>query len=81
MRSFEEWRPHLIVVVQPIRELTGHKNLEYFSTKRQLNQRQVRWSGFMAQFLWYAEYRPVSLDVNQIDVRILTTERLIALSE
>ena len=32
--------------------------MEYFATKRQLNQRQVRWSGFIAQFPWYAEYRP-----------------------
>ena len=55
--SFEEWRPHLIGTVQPIRVLTDHKNLEYFATKQQLNQRQVRWSGFMAQFPWYAEYR------------------------
>src|SRR6266705_123515 len=58
VRSFEEWRPHLIGAVQPIRVLTDHKNLEYFATKRQLNQRQVRWSGFMAQFPWYAEYQP-----------------------
>ena len=61
VRSFEEWRPHLIGAAQPIRVLTDHKNLEYFATKRQLNQRQVRWSGFMAQFPWYAEYRPGKL--------------------
>ncbi len=58
VRSFEEWRPHLIGAAEPIRVLTDHKNLEYFATKWQLNQRQVRWSGFMAQFPWYAEYRP-----------------------
>ena len=58
VRSFEEWRPHLIGAAQPIRVLTDHKNLEYFATKQQLNQRQVRRSGFMAQFPWYAEYRP-----------------------
>ena len=61
VRSFEEWRPHLIGAVQPVRVLTDHKNLEYFATKRQLNQRQVRRSGFMAQFPWYAEYRPGKL--------------------
>ena len=61
VRSFEEWRPHLIGAAQPVRVLTDHKNLEYWATKRQLNQRQVRWSGFMAQFPWYAEYRPGKL--------------------
>ena len=48
VQSFEESRPHLIGAAQPIRVLTDHKNLEYFATKRQLNQRQVCWSGFMA---------------------------------
>ena len=38
-----------------------HNNPEYFATKWQLNQWQVRWSGFMAQFPWYAEYRPGQL--------------------
>ena len=61
MLSFEEWRPHLIGAALPIRVLTDHKNLEYFATKQQLNQRQVRWSEFMAQFPWYAEYRPGKL--------------------
>ena len=61
VRSFKEWHPHLIRAAQPIKVLTDHKNLEYFATKRQLNQRQVCWSGFMAQFLWYAEYRPGKL--------------------
>ena len=38
VRSFEERQPHLIGTAQPIRVLTDHKNLEYFATKRQLNQ-------------------------------------------
>ena len=42
VRSFEDWRPHLSGTAQPIRVLTDHKNLEYFATKQQLNQRQVR---------------------------------------
>ena len=58
VRSFEEWRPHLIGAAMPIRVLMDQKNLEYFTTKRQLNQQQVRWSGFMVQFPWYAEYCP-----------------------
>ena len=58
VRSFEEWRPHLIGAAFPIREITDYKNQQYFTTKWQLNQWQVRWSGFMAQFPWYAEYCP-----------------------
>ena len=61
VRSFEEWRPHLIGSAQPIWVLIDHKNMKYFATKRLLNQRQVRWSGFMAQFPWHAEYRPGKL--------------------
>lgn len=61
VRCFEEWRPNLIGAAQPIKVLTDHRNLEYFATKRKLNQRQVRWSGFMAEFPWYAEYRPEKL--------------------
>ena len=61
VRSFEEWRPHLIGAAHPIKVLTDHKNLEYFATKKQLNQRQVRWTGFMAQFPWYTEYHPGKL--------------------
>jgi hypothetical protein len=61
VRSFEEWRPHLIGTPHPIKVLTDHKNLEYFKTKRMLNQRQTRWSAFMSEFPWYAEYRPGKL--------------------
>ena len=50
VRSFEEWRPLLIGAAQRTRVHTDHKNLKYFATKRQLNQRPVHWSGFLAQF-------------------------------
>jgi len=61
VRCFEEWRPHLIGSPHPIQVLTDHKNLEFFKTKRTLNQRQIRWSEFMSEFPWYAEYRPGKL--------------------
>jgi len=61
LRCFEEWRPHLVGSTHPIQVLTDHKNLEYFKTKRTLNQCQVRWSAFMSEFPWYAEYRPGKL--------------------
>jgi len=61
VRCFEEWRPHLVGSPHPIQVLTDHKNLEFFKTKRTLNQRQIRWSEFMSEFPWYAEYRPGKL--------------------
>ena len=53
--------PYHIGAADLIHVLTDHKNLEYFATKRQLNQRQVHWSRFMAWILWYAVYRPGKL--------------------
>lgn len=32
----------------PITVLTGHKNLEYFMTTKELSRRQVRWSEFLS---------------------------------
>ena len=61
VRCFEEWHPHLIGSPHPIQVLTDHKNLEFFKTKRTLNQWQIRWSEFMSEFPWYAEYRPGKL--------------------
>jgi hypothetical protein len=42
IRAFEEWRPELQSVINPIRVLSDHKNLEYFTTTKLLNQRQAR---------------------------------------
>ena len=61
VRCFEEWRPYLVGSPHLIQVLTDHKNLEYFKTKRTLNQCQIRWSAFMSEFPWYAEYRPGKL--------------------
>jgi len=55
---------HLIGTSHPIKVFTDHKNLEYLKTKRMLNQRQTRWSGFMVESPWYAEYRPGKLGGN-----------------
>jgi hypothetical protein len=35
--AFEEWRPELQSVINPIRVLSDHKNLEYFTTMKLLN--------------------------------------------
>jgi hypothetical protein len=35
--AFEEWRPELQSVINPIYILSNHKNLEYFTTTKLLN--------------------------------------------
>jgi hypothetical protein len=39
--AFEEWRPELQSVINPIHVLSDHKNLEYFTTMKLLNRRQA----------------------------------------
>ena len=38
--------------------ITDHKALEYFGTKRLLNERQIRWIGILSQFHFQITYRP-----------------------
>ena len=49
VRAFEEWPAELQSVENPISVLTDH-NLEYFTTTKLLNCRQVRWAQFLSQF-------------------------------
>jgi hypothetical protein len=37
VRAFEEWRPELQSVINPIHVLSDHKNLEYFTMTKLLN--------------------------------------------
>jgi hypothetical protein len=60
IKSMEEWRPELQGSQEPVEILTDHKNLEYFMTTKTLNQRQVRWSEFLAGFNFRIVYRPGS---------------------
>jgi hypothetical protein len=41
IRAFEEWRPELQSVINPIHVLSDHKNLQYFTMTKLLNQRQA----------------------------------------
>ena len=41
VKAFEEWRAELQSVTNPVKVLTDHKNLEYFTTTKLLNQRQT----------------------------------------
>jgi hypothetical protein len=58
VRAFEEWRPELQSVINPIRVLSDHKNLEYFTTTKLLNRCQARWSQFLSQFNFKIVYCP-----------------------
>jgi hypothetical protein len=58
VRAFKEWHPELKSVINPIRVLSDHKNLEYFTTTKLLNRRQPRWSQFLSQFNFKIVYRP-----------------------
>ena len=60
IKALEEWRPELQGTTEPFEVITDHKNLEYFTTTKALNQRQVRWSEFLSQFNFRIIYRPGS---------------------
>jgi hypothetical protein len=60
IKSLEEWRPELQGSQEEFEIITDHKNLEYFTTTKALNQRQVRWSEFLSQFNFKIVYRPGS---------------------
>lgn len=58
IRCFEEWRPELEGAPSPIKVITDHRNLEYFTTTKLLNRRQARWSEFLSRFNFQITYRP-----------------------
>ncbi|KJK73746.1 hypothetical protein H634G_10981 [Metarhizium anisopliae BRIP 53293] len=60
IKALEEWRPELQGNASEFEIMTDHKNLEYFTTTKVLNQRQVRWSEFLSQFNFRIIYRPGS---------------------
>jgi hypothetical protein len=58
IKALEEWRPECEGAAYPLQLLTDHKNLEYFMTKKLLNCRQARGSGFLTSFDYQIVYRP-----------------------
>ncbi|KAI1676228.1 reverse transcriptase [Pyrenophora tritici-repentis] len=61
VRCFEEWRPELEGTTSPVKVITDHRNLEYFTTTKLLNRRQARWSEFLSRFNFVITYRPGKL--------------------
>ena len=58
IRCFEEWRPELEGAASPVKVITDHRNLEYFTTTKLLNRRQARWAEFLSRFNFKIIYRP-----------------------
>ena len=58
IRAMEEWRHFLEGSKLRFEVWTDHKNLEYFQTAKKLNQRQARWSLFLARFDFVLHHRP-----------------------
>lgn len=58
VRCFEQWRPELEGASFPIDVLSDHKNLQYFTTTKQLSHRQARWSEYLSRFQFSITYRP-----------------------
>lgn len=58
VEAMKEWRTYLEGAEHPITVLTDHKNLEYFTTTKTLNQRQARWSELLSRYNFRIKYTP-----------------------
>jgi hypothetical protein len=57
VRSFQEWRHYLQGSIHPTTVYTDHKNLEYFTTTKNLNRRQARWAEILSSYDFCIIYR------------------------
>ncbi len=55
--SLGKWRADLQSLRTPFLIITDHKALEYFSEKRTLNDRQIRWTELLANYHYRITYR------------------------
>jgi hypothetical protein len=60
--SLKEWRHFLLGTEIPVTVICDHKNLEYFTSQRQLTRRQARWSLFLTEFNVNFTYRSGALN-------------------
>jgi hypothetical protein len=56
--GLEHWRHYFAYSEHPALVLTDHKNLEYFSQKRALSERQIRYAERLSKFKVVLAYRP-----------------------
>src|SRR6185369_14196498 len=57
VEAFRQWRAYLEGARHTIQVYSDHNNLQYFTTTKQLNRRQARWSEFLAGFDYLINYR------------------------
>ena len=57
-QALDKWKNYAKGNAHQIRILTDHKNLIPFTTTKELNGRQIRWSEKLSQFNLSIEYRP-----------------------
>ena len=57
IRCLETWDAELRSVGE-FTIITDHKNLEYFTQKKRLNERQMRWSQELSRFNFKLAFRP-----------------------
>jgi hypothetical protein len=57
IEAFKEWKPYLSGTNHQVKVYTDHKNLTYFTTTKDLNKRQTRWSEFLSEFNFQIIYR------------------------
>jgi len=58
VKALEEWQPELEGNSRDFEVKTDHKNLQYFMTTKDLNQRQMRWAEFLSRFNFRITYQP-----------------------
>ena len=58
IEGLEHWRHYFAYSEYPALVLTDHKNLEYFSEKRALSERQIRYAERLSKFKVVLAYRP-----------------------
>jgi hypothetical protein len=63
IRALEEWRPELEGSQEPFDIIMDHKNLQSFSTTKELTQRHMRWSEFLSRFNFRITYKPGSTNI------------------
>ncbi|SOV06304.1 uncharacterized protein UDID_19619 [Ustilago sp. UG-2017a] len=56
--AFKHWRQYLEGAKFQVQVLTDHRSLKYFTTTKQLNHRQARWSELLADFDFVIQYHP-----------------------
>ena len=54
--AFQQWCNYLKGSTHPVLVLLDHKNLEYFTTTKQLTRRQVHWSEYLSRFNYLIRY-------------------------